>query len=77
MLLDFIQLTPYVAIAATLLLAGTIAAVCMQSAEAPKATGFGTSRDRRRVFYRGAVGNPRRPTPGHTAKNAPRMTGQY
>ena len=56
------------AIAATLLLAGTIAAVCMQSAEAPKATGFGTSRDRRRVFYRGAVGNPRRPTPGHTAK---------
>ena len=77
MLLDFIQLTPYLAIAATLLLAGTIAAVCLQSGEVPKATGFGTSSDRRRVSYRGAVGNPRLPTPGRFIRKAPRMAGQY
>jgi hypothetical protein len=59
MLLEAIMYTPYIAIAASLTLAGTVALVCLQSGQPPEASGF-HSHDRRRVpRYRGAVKVPR------------------
>jgi hypothetical protein len=55
MLLEAIMLTPYIAIAASLTIAGTVTAVWLQSGQPPEAFGF-HSHDRRRVpRYRGAV----------------------
>ena len=76
MLLDFIQITPYLAIAATLIVAGTILTVCLQSGDAPKGIGFAASRDRRRVSYRGAVGASRKPTPRNDIRKAQCRVGQ-
>jgi hypothetical protein len=66
-MLDFIQLTPYVAIAALLVLAATIAVVWGMQSETPQAIGFGTSKDRRKVSYRSEIGGPQRPTPARGA----------
>jgi hypothetical protein len=58
MLLDILTLTPYLALAASFIVTGTIAAVCFTGQ--PDPIGFGHSRDRRRVPpYRGAVKAPR------------------
>lgn len=61
MLFDLLSLTPYIAIAASLLVLGIAAALFMHfGEEAPKPTGFYVSRDRRRVTYRGFVELDRR-----------------
>ena len=55
MLLDALMLMPYVAIAASLFLVGTVATVCAQFLMTPHPVGFGLPTERRRVSYRGAV----------------------
>ena len=53
--MDLLSLTPYIAIAATLLLSGIGAAVYFQFDEPPRPTGFNVSRARRTRTYRGFV----------------------
>ena len=61
MLLDILPLTPYLALASSFILTGTVAAVCFQTGEPPRATGFGHSSDRRWIPpYRGAVKGAKR-----------------
>jgi hypothetical protein len=55
MLLDLLMLTPYLTIAASLLLIATVTAVCVQFHNAPTLTGFNASRQRRAVSHRGFV----------------------
>ena len=63
MLLDLFSLTPYFAIAATLLLAGIGTAVYMQFDEPPKPAGFNISSARRNRSYRGFGLSPVPKTP--------------
>ena len=56
MLLDILTLAPYLALAASCIVTGSIAVVCFQTGWSPEPTGFGHSGERRRVPpYRGAV----------------------
>jgi hypothetical protein len=55
MLLDVLMLTPYLAIAASVLVVAVVVLVCLQSRQTPDVSGFG-HRERRPVPpYRGAT----------------------
>jgi len=63
MLLEILILAPYLALAASVFVSGTIAMMCFQMARAPEPAGFG-QRDRRAVpRYRGAMKTYRPTTP--------------
>lgn len=63
MLLEILILAPYLALAASVIVSGTIATMCFQMGRTPEHAGFG-QRDRRAVpRYRGATRTFRPTTP--------------